>query len=172
MTTPLLEIKNLHANVEGNDILKGVNLTVFPGEVHSIMGPNGSGKSTLACVLAGHDAYEVTEGEIYFMGQDLLELDADQRACAGIFLAFQYPVEIPGVSTKFFLKAAVNAMRKYRGEEELDAMRGTKSGFRDDISPDIHYIVTVPKTTRIGDTILVKNIINNTNLKINFLKRN
>ena len=122
MTTPLLEIKNLHASVEGNEILKGVSLTVNEGEVHSIMGPNGSGKSTLACVLAGHEAYEVTEGEMYFMGQDLTELDADQRACAGVFLAFQYPVEIPGVSTKFFLKAAVNAMRKYRGEEELDAM--------------------------------------------------
>ena len=122
MTTPLLEIKNLHARVEGNEILKGVNLTVQKGEVHSIMGPNGSGKSTLACVLAGHDAYEVTEGEVLFNGIDLLELDADQRACAGIFLAFQYPVEIPGVSTKFFLKAAVNAIRKYRGEEELDAM--------------------------------------------------
>ena len=122
MTTPLLEIKNLHARVEGNEILKGVNLTVQKGEVHSIMGPNGSGKSTLACVLAGHDAYEVTEGEIFFNGIDLLELDADQRACAGIFLAFQYPVEIPGVSTKFFLKAAVNAIRKYRGQEELDAM--------------------------------------------------
>ncbi|MBI69048.1 MAG: Fe-S cluster assembly ATPase SufC [Phycisphaerae bacterium] len=122
MTTPLLEIKNLHASVEGNEILKGVSLTVNEGEVHSIMGPNGSGKSTLACVLAGHEAYEVTEGEMYFMGQDLTELDADQRACAGVFLAFQYPVEIPGVSTKFFLKAAVNAMRKYRGEDELDAM--------------------------------------------------
>ncbi len=122
MTTPLLEINNLHASVEGNEILRGVNLTVHEGEVHSVMGPNGSGKSTLACVLAGHEAYEVTEGEIYFMGQDLMELDADQRACAGVFLAFQYPVEIPGVSTKFFLKAAVNAMRKYRGEEELDAM--------------------------------------------------
>jgi len=122
MTTPLLEIKNLHARVEGNEILKGVDLTVQKGEVHSIMGPNGSGKSTLACVLAGHDAYEVTEGEVLFNGIDLLELDADQRACAGIFLAFQYPVEIPGVSTKFFLKAAVNAIRKYRGEEELDAM--------------------------------------------------
>lgn len=120
--TPLLEIKNVHARVEGNEILKGVNLTVQKGEVHSIMGPNGSGKSTLACVLAGHDAYEVTEGEIFFNGIDLLELDADQRACAGIFLAFQYPVEIPGVSTKFFLKAAVNAIRKYRGQEELDAM--------------------------------------------------
>ena len=122
MTTPLLEINNLHASVEGNEILRGVNLTVHEGEVHSVMGPNGSGKSTLACVLAGHEAYEVTEGEIYFMCQDLMELDADQRACAGVFLAFQYPVEIPGVSTKFFLKAAVNAMRKYRGEEELDAM--------------------------------------------------
>ena len=122
MTTPLLEIKNLHASVEGNEILKGVSLTVNEGEVHSIMGPNGSGKSTLACVLAGHEAYEVTQGEMYFMGQDLTELDADQRACAGVFLAFQYPVEIPGVSTKFFLKAAVNAMRKYRGEDELDAM--------------------------------------------------
>ena len=122
MTTPLIEIKNLHVRVEGNEILKGVNLTVQKGEVHSIMGPNGSGKSTLACVLAGHDAYEVTEGEILFNGIDLLELDADQRACAGIFLAFQYPVEIPGVSTKFFLKAAVNAIRKYRGQEELDAM--------------------------------------------------
>ena len=122
MTTPLLEIKNLHARVEGNEILKGVNLTVQKGEVHSIMGPNGSGKSTLACVLAGHDAYEVTQGEVLFNGIDLLELDADQRACAGVFLAFQYPVEIPGVSTKFFLKAAVNAIRKYRGKDELDAM--------------------------------------------------
>ena len=122
MTTPLLEIINLHASVEDNKILKGVDLTVQKGEVHSIMGPNGSGKSTLACVLAGHDAYEVTQGEVKFNGVDLLELDADQRACAGVFLAFQYPVEIPGVSTKFFLKAAVNAIRKYRGKDELDAM--------------------------------------------------
>lgn len=122
MTKPLLEITNLHANVEGNNILNGVNLCVQKGEVHSIMGPNGSGKSTLASVLAGHEAYEVTEGEIKFNGIDLLELDADQRACAGVFLAFQYPVEIPGVSTKFFLKAAVNAIRKYRGKDELDAM--------------------------------------------------
>ena len=122
MTTPLLEIINLHVSVEDNKILKGVDLTVQKGEVHSIMGPNGSGKSTLACVLAGHDAYEVTQGEVKFNGVDLLELDADQRACAGVFLAFQYPVEIPGVSTKFFLKAAVNAIRKYRGKEELDAM--------------------------------------------------
>lgn len=122
MTTPLIEIINLHVSVEGNEILKGVNLTVQKGEVHSIMGPNGSGKSTLACVLAGHEAYDVTEGEVKFNGIDLLELDADQRACAGVFLAFQYPVEIPGVSTKFFLKAAVNAIRKYRGKDELDAM--------------------------------------------------
>jgi len=106
MTTPLLEIINLHVSVEDNKILKGVDLTIQKGEVHSIMGPNGSGKSTLACVLAGHDAYEVTQGEVKFNGVDLLELDADQRACAGVFLAFQYPVEIPGVSTKFFLKAA------------------------------------------------------------------
>lgn len=122
MTTPLLEIINLHASIEGKEILKGVNLTVMPGEVHSIMGPNGSGKSTLASVIAGHEAYEVAEGSIMFNGIDLLELEADQRACAGVFLAFQYPVEIPGVSTKFFLKAAVNAIRKYRGQEELDAM--------------------------------------------------
>ena len=122
MTTPLLEITNLHASIEGQQILNGVNLTIMPGEVHSIMGPNGSGKSTLASVIAGHEAYEVTEGSILFNGIDLLELEADQRACAGVFLAFQYPVEIPGVSTKFFLKAAVNAIRKYRGQEELDAM--------------------------------------------------
>ncbi|MDP7009407.1 MAG: Fe-S cluster assembly ATPase SufC [Phycisphaerales bacterium] len=122
MTTPLLEIKNVHASVDGTEILKGVNLTVMPGEVHSIMGPNGSGKSTLSSVIAGHEAYEVTEGSIMFQGVDLLELEADQRACAGVFLAFQYPVEIPGVSTKFFLKAAVNAVRKYRGQDELDAM--------------------------------------------------
>ncbi|HIN08981.1 MAG TPA: Fe-S cluster assembly ATPase SufC [Phycisphaerales bacterium] len=122
MTTPLLEIINLHVSVEDNKILKGVDLTIQKGEVHSIMGPNGSGKSTLACVLAGHDAYEVTQGEVKFNGVDLLELDADQRACAGVFLAFQYPVEIPGVSTKFFLKAAVNAIRKYSGKDELDAM--------------------------------------------------
>ena len=122
MTTPLLEITNLHASIEGKQILNGVNLTIMPGEVHSIMGPNGSGKSTLASVIAGHEAYEVTDGSILFNGIDLLELEADQRACAGVFLAFQYPVEIPGVSTKFFLKAAVNAIRKYRGQEELDAM--------------------------------------------------
>ena len=118
----MLEIKNLHARVEGHEILKGINLTVHAGEVHSIMGPNGSGKSTLAQVLAGHPGYEVTEGEVIYQGKNLLELGADERACEGIFLAFQYPVEIPGVSTSYFLKAALNAIRKYRGEEELDAM--------------------------------------------------
>ncbi len=118
----LIEIKNLHANVEGQEILRGVNLTINPGEVHSIMGPNGSGKSTLASVLAGRDAYEVTEGQVIFNGKDLLELEPEERALEGLFLAFQYPVEIPGVSNMQFLKAAVNAQRKHRGEEEIDAM--------------------------------------------------
>ncbi len=118
----MLEIRNLHAHVDGHEILKGINLTVNAGEVHSIMGPNGSGKSTLAQVLAGRDTYEVTEGEIIYKGQNILELSPDERACEGIFLAFQYPVEIPGVTTSYFLRAAVNAMRKHRGEEALDAM--------------------------------------------------
>lgn len=118
----MLEIRNLHASVEGHEILKGVNLTVNAGEVHSIMGPNGSGKSTLAQVLAGHEAYEVTEGEVLYQGQDLLDLSIDERACLGIFLAFQYPVEIPGVGTTYFLRAALNAIRKYHGQEELDAV--------------------------------------------------
>ncbi|MCA9291460.1 MAG: Fe-S cluster assembly ATPase SufC [Phycisphaerales bacterium] len=117
----MLDIRNLHASVDGTEILKGVNLTVNAGEVHSIMGPNGSGKSTLARVLAGEEAYEVTAGEIIFKGRDLLELEAHERACEGIFMAFQYPVEIPGVSTKYFLKAALNAHRKHRGQPELDA---------------------------------------------------
>src|SRR5277367_2308245 len=121
----LLEIKNLHARVAapgGKDILKGVNLTVDRGEVHAIMGKNGSGKSTLAQVLAGREAYEVTEGSIIYDGKDLSELSAEERAREGIFLAFQYPVEIPGVSTSYFLKAAVNAVRKYHGQPELDAI--------------------------------------------------
>ncbi|MDB5290811.1 MAG: Fe-S cluster assembly ATPase SufC [Phycisphaerales bacterium] len=120
----LLEIKNLHARVAapgGRDILNGVNLTINAGEVHAIMGKNGSGKSTLAQVLAGREAYEVTEGEVLFKGRNLLELSAEERAREGVFLAFQYPVEIPGVSTSYFLKAAVNAVRKHRGEKELDA---------------------------------------------------
>jgi len=119
MSTPLLEIKNLHVRVEDNEILKGVNLTLNPGEVHAIMGRNGSGKSTLSYVLAGKDDYEITEGQILFGGEDLLEMDSSERAVAGLFLAFQYPIEIPGVSTMTFLKAAMNAQRKGRGESEL-----------------------------------------------------
>lgn len=118
----LLEIKNLHAGVEGREILKGINLVVNPGEVHAIMGPNGSGKSTLASVLAGREDYEVTEGEVTFNGKDLLDLAPEERAGEGLFLAFQYPVEIPGVNTQIFLKAALNAVRKYRGLSELDAL--------------------------------------------------
>lgn len=118
----LLEIKNLHAKVEDKEILKGINLTVNAGEVHAIMGPNGSGKSTLANVLAGRDNYEVTSGEVLYEGKNLLDLDVEERARAGIFLAFQYPIEIPGVSNAHFLKTALNAVRKHRGLEELDAM--------------------------------------------------
>ncbi len=119
---PILEIKDLKAGIAGREILRGVNLTIAPGEVHAIMGPNGSGKSTLAQVLAGRDTYVVTGGEVRLNGRDLLELSPEERACEGLFLAFQYPVEIPGVSTSYFLKAALNAVRKYHGEPELDAM--------------------------------------------------
>jgi Fe-S cluster assembly ATP-binding protein len=118
----MLEIKDLKAGAEGREILKGVTLTVKPGEVHAIMGPNGSGKSTLARVLAGHPAYEVTGGAVEFHGKDLLDMDPEERACEGVFMAFQYPVEIPGVNNSYFLKAALNAQKKYRGEPELDAM--------------------------------------------------
>jgi Fe-S cluster assembly ATP-binding protein len=118
----LLEIKNLLANVEGTEILKGINLKVNAGEVHAIMGPNGSGKSTLASVLAGKEEYEVTQGEVLYNGKNLLELSTEDRAREGVFLAFQYPVEIPGVSNTNLLKTAVNEIRKYRGEEELDSM--------------------------------------------------
>src|SRR3982751_5172588 len=120
----LLEVKNLHAKVAapgGKDILKGVDLTINAGEVHAIMGKNGSGKSTLAQVLMGRETYEVTGGSVTYKGQDLLELSAEERAREGVFLAFQYPVEIPGVSTSYFLKAAVNAVRKHHGQKELDA---------------------------------------------------
>ncbi|HMV27045.1 MAG TPA: Fe-S cluster assembly ATPase SufC [bacterium] len=118
----MLEIKNLHATIDGNPILKGINLSVKAGEVHAIMGPNGSGKSTLAHILAGKEDYEITQGEIIFNGKNLTELDPEDRAAEGVFLAFQYPVEIPGVNNTYFLKAALNAIRKYRGEEPLDAM--------------------------------------------------
>jgi Fe-S cluster assembly ATP-binding protein len=118
----LLEIKNLHVAVEGQEILRGLDLVIEPGETHSIMGPNGSGKSTLAQVLAGKEDYDITAGEVLYEGEDLLDMDPDERACKGVFLAFQYPVEIPGVSNMQFLKAAVNAKREYHGEEELDAM--------------------------------------------------
>lgn len=118
----MLEIKNLHASVNGNAILEGITLSVKAGEVHAIMGPNGSGKSTLAQVLAGREAYEVTAGEVLYEGKDMLELDPEERAREGVFLAFQYPVEIPGVSNTYFLKAALNAIRKHRGQEELDAV--------------------------------------------------
>ena len=117
----MLSIKNLHASVEGTPILNGIELEIPSGEVHSIMGPNGSGKSTLARVLAGEETYEVTEGSVTFNGDDLLDMEPDVRAREGLFMAFQYPVEIPGVSTKYFLRAAVNAIREHRGLEELDA---------------------------------------------------
>ncbi len=116
----MLEIKDLKASVEDNQILNGINLSIKPGEVHAIMGPNGSGKSTLSSTLAGKDDYEITDGEILFKGKDLAELDPDERAGEGVFLAFQYPVEIPGVSNKLFLKTALNGIREYRGEPELD----------------------------------------------------
>ncbi len=117
----MLKIKNLHVSVAGNEILKGLDLEVQGGEVHAIMGPNGAGKSTLGNVLAGREGYEVTQGEVIFRGKNLLELAPEERACEGVFLAFQYPVEIPGVNNTYFLRAALNAQRKYRGEAELDS---------------------------------------------------
>ena len=122
MTTPLLEIKNLHVNVEDQKILRGLDLTVNPGEIHSIMGPNGSGKSTLAKVLAGREEYEPSEGSVLYKGEDLLGMDPDERAREGVFLAFQYPVEIPGVSNMQFLKESVNAIRTHRGEDPLETV--------------------------------------------------
>ncbi len=123
----MLEIKNLHARVDGKDILRGINLVMRRGEVHAIMGPNGSGKSTLSYVLAGRDGYEVTEGDILFNGQSLLSMEPEERAREGVFLAFQYPVEIPGVANAVFLRSAVNAVRKHRGIPELDAMSFLKA---------------------------------------------
>ena len=119
---PILEIKDLHAGVEGKQILKGINLTINPGEVHAVMGPNGSGKSTLAAILAGRDGYDVTAGQVLYNGTDLLDLDPEDRAREGLFLAFQYPVEIPGVNSTYFLKSALNEIRKHQGQSELDAM--------------------------------------------------
>jgi Fe-S cluster assembly ATP-binding protein len=118
----VLEIRDLHATVEGKEILRGINLSVKKGEIHAIMGPNGSGKSTLAKILAGHPAYEVTKGEVLFEGRNLLELAPDERAREGVFLAFQYPVEVPGVSNAQFLRLAYNEKKKHRGEEELDPL--------------------------------------------------
>ena len=128
MTTPLLEIRDLHVTIksEGKEILKGISLTIPEGEVHAIMGPNGSGKSTLSNVLAGREDYEITSGHILYKGRDLTELAIEERAAAGIFLAFQYPTEIPGVTTMTFLKTAVNAQRKARGEDELNAVEFLK----------------------------------------------
>ena len=118
----MLEIRNLHAGIDGKEILKGIDLEVKPGEVHAIMGPNGSGKSTLSQVLAGHPSYEVSEGTIRFEGQDLLPMEPDQRACNGLFLAFQYPVEIRGITNAYFLRTALNARRKCQGLDELDPL--------------------------------------------------
>ncbi len=117
----MLKVKNIHAGIEGNEILKGINLEVKPGEVHAIMGPNGSGKSTLSSVIAGREEYEVTEGEMEFLGKDLADLDPAERAQLGIFLSFQYPIEIPGVSVSNFIKTSINEMRKARGEEPMEA---------------------------------------------------
>src|SRR5512140_990994 len=118
----LLEIKDLNAGVEGKQILKGIDLKIHEGEVHAIMGPNGSGKSTLAAILAGREGYEVSSGQVLYMGKDLLDLDPEERAREGLFLAFQYPVEIPGVNSTYFLKSALNEIRKHNGQPELDAM--------------------------------------------------
>jgi len=122
----MLHIKNLHAAINGHEILRGINLDIKPGEVHAIMGPNGSGKSTLASVLAGKEDYEVTDGSVTFLGKDILEFSPEDRAREGIFLAFQYPVEIPGVSSNIFLRTAINQIREYRGQEPLDAVHFLK----------------------------------------------
>lgn len=121
MNEPILEIKNLTAGVEGKQILKGIDLSISAGEVHAVMGPNGSGKSTLAAILAGREGYDITDGQVLYNGKDLLDMDPEERAREGVFLAFQYPVEIPGVNSTYFLQAALNEIRKHKGESELDA---------------------------------------------------
>jgi len=126
MSTPMLEIRGLRAEIDGKEILKGIDLVIPTGEVHAVMGPNGSGKSTLSYVLTGRDGYEVTGGEVFYKGRDLLAMSIEERACEGVFLAFQYPVEIPGVTGVNFLKTAVNAVRRHHGRPELDAMQFMK----------------------------------------------
>ena len=142
----LLEIRNLHATVGDKPILKGLNLTIDRGEVHAIMGPNGAGKSTLSYVIAGRAGYDVTDGQVLFDGKDILDMEADERACAGLFLAFQYPVEIPGVSNTTFLKTALNSVRKARGEGALDAMQFLK------------YVREKAKPLGIGDDMLKRGV--------------
>src|SRR5438034_6802765 len=121
MNEPILEIKDLNAGVEGKQILKGINLSISAGEVHAVMGPNGSGKSTLAAILAGREGYDITSGQVLYNGQDLLDMDPEERAREGLFLAFQYPVEIPGVNSTYFLNSALNEIRKHKGQPPLDA---------------------------------------------------
>lgn len=142
----MLKISNLHARIDEKEILRGINLEVKPGEIHAIMGPNGSGKSTLASVLAGREDYEVTEGEVIFQGKDLLDLAPEERAAEGVFLAFQYPVEIPGVTTINFLKTAINQIKKYKGEEPLNAAEFLK------------LMKQKAKTVKIDDTLLKRSL--------------
>ena len=161
----MLEIKNLHVTVDGKAILKGVDLTIQAGQIHAIMGPNGSGKSTLGNAIAGRDGYEVTRGEVLYKGKNLLELTPEVRACEGIFLAFQYPVEIPGVNNTYFLRAALNAQRKYRGEPELDSMQFLKLvreklkilHISDDLLPNWAFraATTDPYLIRFGQTDII-----------------
>ncbi|MDT0635618.1 Fe-S cluster assembly ATPase SufC [Spectribacter hydrogenoxidans] len=141
----MLKIENLHANVDGTEILRGIDLEVKAGEIHAIMGPNGSGKSTLASVLAGREDYEVTDGKVTFDGADLLAMDVTERACAGLFLGFQYPVEIPGVSNLYMLRAAINARRNARGESEIDAME-----FMQQVNEKIKHVDMNPDMAKRG----------------------